>query len=284
MILDNLTAGKMENIEKIMKKKNVEFVKGSITNLELMKKISKDVDLISHQAALTSVPRSVKDPIRTNEVNVQGTLNVLISARDGGAKKVVYASSSSVYGDLPQLPKRENMKPNPKSPYAVSKLTGENYCGVFNEVYGLETISLRYFNIFGPRQDPYSPYAAVIPKFIKRVMNNKPPIIYGDGKQTRDFTFIENVIQANLLAAKKLKTGTYNVGSGKRVTINKLAQMITKMLGKELDPIHDKPREGDVRHSLADISNAKKEIGYNPQYGLEEGLRETIRWFRETHG
>lgn len=281
VIIDDLTTGKMWNLKKIIKRKNVRFVKGNITNLALLRKISKDVNWIFHQAALTSVPRSIENPIKTNEINVRGTLNVLIAARDREVEKVVYASSSSIYGDIPQLPKREDMRPNPKSPYAVSKLAGEYYFEVFHEAYGLQTIALRYFNVFGPKQDPNSRYAAVIPRFIKRVVNNKPPIIYGDGTQTRDFTFVEDVVQATILAAKARKTGVLNIGSGKRITINELAKRMIEMFGKSLKPIYTEPRQGDIKHSLADISKAKREIGYNPRYEMKEGLRETIRWFCE---
>jgi len=276
IIVDDLATGKTENFKKF--NQNIKFVRGSITDLDLLKMIFEDVDYVFHQAAIPSVPRSIKDPIAANNANINGTLNVLVAAKDSSVKKVIYASSSSVYGDTPELPKREDMRANPKSPYAVTKLMGEYYCDVFNEVYGLNTVSLRYFNVYGPRQDPYSDYAAVIPRFINMVSENKPPVIYGDGEQTRDFTFVKDVVRANILAAKSDAKGVYNIANGNRISINKLAEMIMKLMGKNLTPIHDAPREGDVKHSLGDISRAKKGLGYEPRYSLEEGLRETIEW------
>lgn len=278
IIVDDLSTGRVSNLEKI--NKNINLVRGSITDLQLLKGIFKDVDYVFHQAAIPSVPRSIKDPIASNNANVNGTLNVLVAAKDCNVKKVIYASSSSVYGDTPELPKREDMVPNPLSPYAVTKLLGEYYCKVFNEVYGLKTISLRYFNVYGPRQDPYSDYAAVIPRFINRVLENKPPVIYGDGEQTRDFTFVTDVVRANIQAMKSEANGVYNIASGNRISINELANVIMKLMGRNLKPIHEAPREGDIRHSLGDISSAKKTLSYEPQYSVEEGLRRTIKWFR----
>jgi len=277
IIVDDLSTGRVSNLEKI--NKNINLVRGSITDLQLLKGIFKDVDYVFHQAAIPSVPRSIKDPIASNNANVNGTLNVLVAAKDCNVKKVIYASSSSVYGDTPELPKREDMVPNPLSPYAVTKLLGEYYCKVFNEVYGLKTISLRYFNVYGPRQDPYSDYAAVIPRFINRVLENKPPVIYGDGEQTRDFTFVKDVVRANIQAMKSDANGVYNIASGNRISINELANVIMKLMGRNLKPIHEAPREGDIRHSLGDISSAKKTLSYEPQYSLEEGLKRTIKWF-----
>ena len=279
IIVDDLSTGKMANIRKFNQSTNINFVRGSITDLNLLKGVFKGVDYVFHQAAIPSVPRSIKDPIASNNANINGTLNVLVAAKDCGVKKVVYASSSSVYGDTPKLPKRERMTPNPLSPYAVTKLLGEYYCNVFNDIYGLKTVSLRYFNVYGPRQDPYSDYAAVIPKFINRVSENKPPVIYGDGKQTRDFTFVKDVVSANILAAKSDAEGVYNIANGNRISINELANMIMALMEKNLTLIHDAPREGDVKHSLADISEAKKNLGYEPGYSLEEGLRRTVEWF-----
>ena len=280
IIIDDLSTGKITNIKDLLKKENVKFIEGSITDLNLLQDIFKDVDYVFHQAAIPSVPRSIKDPLSTNNANINGTLNVLIAARDNSVKKVIYACSSSVYGDTPTLPKKESMTPTPLSPYAITKLIGEYYCKVFNSIYNLPTVSLRYFNVYGPRQDPSSEYAAVIPKFIKRVLNNEPPIIYGDGEQTRDFTFVKDVVRANVLAAESSKTGAFNIGSGKRVTINNLAKMIINLVGKDdLKPIHDKPRQGDVKHSLADISLAKENIDYEPEYDLHKGLEETIKWY-----
>ena len=278
IIVDDLSTGKMENLRKF--DQNINLVRGSITDLNLLKGIFKGVDYVFHQAAIPSVPRSVKDPIASNNANVNGTLNVLVAAKDCGVKKVIYASSSSVYGDTPELPKREDMMPNPLSPYAVTKLLGEYYCKVFTEVYGLKTVSLRYFNVYGPRQDPYSDYAAVIPRFINRVLENKPPVIYGDGEQTRDFTFVKDVVRANILAMKSNADGVYNIAYGNRISINELANVIMKLMGRNLNPIHEAPREGDVKHSLGDIARAKKDLGYEPTYSLEEGLRGTVEWFK----
>ncbi|NQE05948.1 hypothetical protein C5S32_08760 [ANME-1 cluster archaeon GoMg1] len=279
IIVDDLSTGKMTNLRKFDQSTNINFVRGSITDLNLLKVVFKGVDYVFHQAAIPSVPRSIKDPIASNNANVNGTLNVLVAARDCGVKKVVYASSSSVYGDTPELPKMERMTPNPLSPYAVTKLLGEDYCNVFNDIYGLKTVSLRYFNVYGPRQDPYSDYAAVIPKFINLVSENKPPVIYGDGEQTRDFTFVKDVVKANVLAAKSDAEGVYNIANGNRISINELANMIMALMGNDLKSIHNAPREGDVKHSLADISEAKKNLGYEPAHSLEEGLRRTIEWF-----
>ena len=281
IVIDDLSTGHLKNIKDLIDNKKIEFIKGSITDLELLQKTFKNVDYVFHQAAIPSVPRSIKDPIKTNYVNINGTLNVLIAAKDNNVKKVVYASSSSAYGDTPTLPKKEDMKPCPLSPYAVSKLTGEYYCQVFTEVYDLPTACLRYFNVYGPNQDPTSEYAAVIPKFITNISNNKPPVIYGDGKQTRDFTFIKDTINANILAAKSKETGIFNIAGGKRVSIDDLAKLIMKKSGKDLKPVYEKPRPGDILHSLADISRAKEKLGYSPKFTLQSGLEETIKWFQK---
>ena len=275
VVLDNLTTGKMENVKGL----GCKVVKADIRNLNVLKDTFIDTECVFHQAALPSVVRSISNPTLTNDVNVTGTLNVLIASRDCDVDKVIYASSSSVYGDTPILPKREDMKPNPKSPYAVSKLAGEYYCRVFSEVYGLKTVCLRYFNVYGPRQDPFSEYAAVIPRFIIRILNKKPPIIFGDGNQTRDFTFVKDVVKANILAMEKNVEGVFNIATGKRVSINELANLIMEITGVKLEPIYDKPRPGDVRHSLADISLAMEKLGYKPEYDLRRGLEVTIRWF-----
>jgi len=276
VVIDDLSTGKLENLAE---SKNIKFIKGSITDLNLLKTVFKDAECIFHQAAIPSVQRSVEDPIKTNNVNVAGTLNVLVAARDCDVNKVVYASSSSVYGDTPKLPKREDMSPKPKSPYAVSKLAAEQYCRAFSEVYGIKTVCLRYFNVYGPRQDPHSEYAAVIPRFITRVINNKPPVIYGDGEQTRDFTFVKDVVKANILAMNNNAEGIFNIASGRRISINELAKKIIELVGKNLNPVHIDPRPGDIRHSLADISLAKEKLGYKPEYNLEEGLKLTISWY-----
>ena len=276
IILDDLSTGKIKNIELLLQKTNINFIQGSITDLSLLQKIFRGVEYIFHQAAIPSVPRSIENPQTSHEANVTGTINVLLAARDNGIKKVIYASSSSVYGDTPTLPKSEDMLPNPQSPYAASKLAGEYYCQVFHRVYGLPTVCLRYFNVYGPRQDPDSQYAAVIPKFIKMVSGRKAPIIFGDGEQTRDFTFVTDVIKANIIAAESDASGVFNIGRGESISINRLAELIIRLVGNNVEPIHKEPRPGDIRHSLADISKARA-IGYEPKYSLEDGLRETIR-------
>jgi len=278
-IIDDLSTGHLDNIKDLINNK-VNFIKGSVTDLALLKKSFKNVDYVFHEAAIPSVPRSVKDPIKSNAANITGTLNVLVAAKDNEVRKVVYASSSSVYGDTPTLPKQEEMTPNPLSPYAVNKVTGELYCEVFNKVYGLSTVSLRYFNVYGPRQDPASEYAAVIPKFITCALKHESPIIFGDGKQTRDFTFISDVVDANILAVKKDAAGVFNIADGIQISINKLAEMILRITEKRVDIVYDTPRLGDIQHSLADISKARKELGYIPKYNLEQGLEETFQWFQ----
>ena len=279
-ILDDLSTGEMENIKELLKKGSVQFIQDSITNFSLLKELFQGAIYVFHQAALPSVPRSVKDPLAANEVNITGTLNVLLAARDNKVRKVVYASSSSVYGDTPTLPKKEDMVPHPQSPYAVSKLAGEHYCRVFQEVYGLATACLRYFNVYGPRQNPDSQYAAVIPRFIRWASEGSPLIIFGDGEQTRDFTFIADAVEANILAAESNASGVFNIGRGKSITINELAKLVIKLTGNNVEPVHQEPREGDIRHSLADISKART-LGYEPRYNLEEGLEETRKFHHE---
>jgi UDP-glucose 4-epimerase len=279
IILDDLSTGKKENIEALLGKDNTEFIQGSITELPLLQRVFHGVHFVFHQAALTSVPRSIKNPQLSHAVNATGTLNVLLAARENGVRKVIYASSSSVYGDTPTLPKKEDMPPNPQSPYAVSKLTGEYYCRVFQQVYALPTVCLRYFNVYGPRQDPDSPYAAVIPAFLRKLFQGDSPIIYGDGEQSRDFTFVKDAVAANILASESKVTGIFNVGKGDRISINELARLAIRLIGNSVEPVHKEPRPGDVRHSLADISQIKA-FGYKPKFSLEEGLRETIRSFQ----
>jgi len=280
-ILDNLSTGRLSNIEFLLDDKNVAFVRGSVNNLALMRRLFSGTDFVFHQAAVPSVPRSIRDPRTSHLANATGTLNVLLAARDNSVKKVVFASSSSVYGDTPTLPKVEDMAPNPQSPYAVSKLAAEQYCRVFEQVYGLNTVCLRYFNVYGPRQDPGSPYAAVIPLFINSVLAGKSPVIFGDGEQTRDFTYVKDVVTANILAAESPATGIFNVGSGFRVTINRLAQLIIKIVGdSKIKVVHREARPGDVLHSLADISRAKT-FGYRPRYTLEDGLPEVVEYLRQ---
>lgn len=282
IVIDDLSTGRIENIANLKNSENFKFIRGSITDLNLLKQVFKDVEYVFHQAAIPSVQRSVENPIATNEANINGTLNVLLAARDSGVKKVIYASSSSVYGDTPILPKREDMKPNPKSPYAVSKLVGEYYCKVFSEVYGLKTVCLRYFNVYGPKQDPYSEYAAVIPRFITIALNDQPPVIFGDGNQTRDFTFVKDVVKANVLAMEKNVEGVFNIACGNRISIKELANKILETIGLKLNPVYDKPRPGDIRHSLADISLAEERLGYVPEYDMKKGLEMTIKWFSES--
>ncbi len=278
IIVDDLSTGKMDNIGPSLNSGNVEFIRGSIADLPLLQKLFQGVYYAFHQAALPSVPRSIENPQASHEVNLTGTLNVLLAARDNAVKKVIYASSSSVYGDTPTLPKREDMIPDPLSPYAVTKLASEYYCRVFHQAYRLPTVCLRYFNVYGPRQDPNSQYSAVIPGFIKKAAWGESPVIFGDGEQTRDFTFVQDVVAANILAAESEACGVFNISRGESITINRLAQLILELVGNKLELIHQEPRPGDVRHSLADISKAKA-FGYEPKCGLEAGLMETIRWF-----
>ena len=279
-IIDDQSTGKSANIEHL-DPVNLNLINASITDLDLTE-VFKDHDYVFHQAALPSVPRSIKDPKRSNEVNITGTLNVLIAARDSGIKKVIYASSSSVYGDTPTLPKSEDMPVNPLSPYAITKATGELYCKVFGDIYGLQTVSLRYFNVFGPRQDPTSQYSAVIPKFIKAILNDESPIIYGDGEQSRDFSYIRHVVDANIQACESDKTGIFNIACGRRITIKELVDMINEITGKDITPTYVESRPGDIKHSLADISKAKA-FGYDPKSDFRQELEETIRWFNNGH-
>jgi len=277
-ILDNFSTGKRENVLQFLDK--VELVEGDIRSYHIVRAAVEGVDFILHQAALPSVPRSINDPLTTNEVNVVGTLNILNAAKDVGAKRIVYASSSSIYGDLETMPKTEDMLPKPLSPYAVSKLAGEKYCQVFTRLYGLETVALRYFNVFGPHQDPSSQYSAVIPKFIKMIQNGQSPMVYGDGEQSRDFTFVQNVVHANLLACEEglenLSGEVFNIAYGKRVTINHLVKHLNTILQTDVKPIYADPRPGDVKHSLANIGKARQFLGYEPEIDFEEGLRRTI--------
>jgi len=276
VVIDNFSSGKQENLS--MFSDNVHRIPGSITDFPLLKDAFLGADGIFHLGAIASVARSVDDPIATHETNLTGTLNVLLAARDCGVKKVVFSSSSAVYGDEPTLPKREDMPPVPLSPYAVSKLAGEYYCKVFFELFGLKTVSLRYFNVFGPRQDPLSEYAAVIPKFITRLLHHQPPLIFGDGKQTRDFVYVKDVVQANLLAMQSTKTGTFNIGSGESIDLNTLARTLAEIMKVTISPLYEKPRSGDIRDSVSDITAAKKSLGYRTSYSLDKGLAETITW------
>lgn len=280
-VLDDLSTGKEENIANLIANGSIKFIKGSILDTELLRNTLNDVKIVFHLAAVGSVPRSIDDPLLSHQVNATGTLNVLIAAKNNRVGKVVYSSSSSVYGDTPTLPKKEDMTLNPLSPYAVSKLTAEYYCDVFQKVYGLCTVSLRYFNVYGPRQDPNSQYAAVIPKFIKSCINGEPTVIFDDGEQTRDFTYVKDVVSANILAGNDDASGAYNISRGDSITINKLAGLISKLTGSNVQPEYTNPRPGDVKHSLADISRARS-FGYSPQYDLETGLAETVSWFNDS--
>lgn len=280
-VLDDFSTGKKDNLAPWWSK--IEVVRGSLTSADDCRASASGIDYILHQGALPSVPKSIAMPAETNAVNVTGTLNLLVAARDAKVKRVVFAASSSVYGDTPTLPKIETMPATPKSPYAIQKYTAEMYCRVFFESYGLETVALRYFNVFGPRQDPTSQYSAVIPKFITAYLADQPPVIFGDGTQSRDFTFIENVIDANLAActAPSACAGkAMNVACGARTDLNQLAEVVRKAIGSEQRPKYEPMRAGDVMHSLADISRAKALIGYTPRVSFEEGMRRTIAWYK----
>lgn len=279
-ILDNFSTGSLKNIEGFQDK--IEVIEGDLRSYHLVMEAVDGIDFVIHQAALPSVPRSIVDPLTTNEVNVAGTLNLLHLCATAKVKRVVFASSSSIYGDSPTLPKSEDMIPNPLSPYAVSKLAGEMYLQIFAKLYGVHTISLRYFNVFGPRQNPDSQYAAVIPKFIKAIMHNESPVIYGDGEQSRDFTFIQNVIEANIMATEvDCPPGiAMNCAVHQRIDLNQLVVEINKILGKDIKPKYTKPRPGDVKHSFAEISLIKKTLGFEPKIYFEEGLKKTINWYK----
>jgi|WetSurMetagenome_2_1015567.scaffolds.fasta_scaffold54207_2 UDP-glucose 4-epimerase len=274
IIIDDFSKGKPENLNGLPD--SVQVIQGSITDLSLLEKAFEDADGVFHLGAIASVVQSVYNPIATHEVNITGTLNVLLAARDCGVRKVVFASTSAVYGNEPALPKREEMAPAPLSPYAVSKLTGEYYCKIFSELFDIKTASLRYFNVFGPRQDPNSDYSAVIPKFISRLLDGKPPIIFGDGKQTRDFIYVKDVVRANILAMQGPAAGLFNIGSGNRIDLNELAFILAEIMNVNLSPVYEKPREGDIRDSVADISHARKSLGFTPQFTLKAGLADTI--------
>lgn len=282
-VLDNLVAGNLNNLEDV--KGKYKFVQDDILNLENLKKHFKGIDRVFHLAALVSVPNSIANPLEPNEVNITGTLNVLMAAKEAKVGRVMFACSSSVYGDAP-IPKREDYKVSPLSPYGLHKITGEFYMKLFYDLYGLETISLRFFNIFGPRQNPLAGYAAVIPKFITTMLKDQQPVIFGDGTNSRDFTFVENVVHANILAAKAKKTmgDKVNVACGQRITILELVEQINKALGKNIKPILSPPRAGDIKHSLADLNHSKEIIGYTPQVQFADGLKKTVEWYREHYG
>jgi UDP-glucose 4-epimerase len=276
-VLDNFATGRRQNLGDALS--DIQLVEGDIESYEHVQNAVEGCEVVVHQGALPSVPRSVQDPLRSNATNVTGTLNVLLAARDSGVRRVVYASSSSVYGFNAVLPKHEGLLPQPISPYAVAKLAGEGFCRSFNEVFGLETVALRYFNVFGPRQDSRSQYA--VPNFITALLNGGHPVIYGDGEQSRDFTYVDDVVEANMLAMScdRVAGKTYNVAAGKRTSLNELLHHIGALIGREPTTRYEAPRLGDVKHSQADVSAAKRDLGYTPSVSLEEGLRLTLKSF-----
>jgi nucleoside-diphosphate-sugar epimerase len=279
-VVDNLLTGKRSNLDPILDK--IEFVEADMGDPEVARAVVKGIEVVLHEGALPSVPRSVDEPELTHQHCVDATFTLLMAARDAKVKRFVYAASSSAYGDTPTLPKVETMRPDPLSPYAVGKLVGEHYCSVFSKVFGLETISLRYFNVFGPHQDPASQYAAAIPAFVTAILRDQPPTVYGDGEQSRDFTYIDNVVHANLLAARAKKTAgeVINVACGEAVTVNAIIGTINRLLGKDIKPLYAPPRPGDVKHSLADITLARQLIGFEPVVLFQEGLEKSIDWYR----
>jgi len=280
-VLDNLLTGKRSNLADIAE--SIEFIEADMGDEQVARAAMRGIEVVLHQGALPSVPRSVDDPGACHRHCVDATFTLLLAARDAGIKRFVYAASSSAYGDAPGLPKVETMLPVPLSPYAVGKLVGEHYCSVFYKVFGLETISLRYFNVFGPYQDPTSQYAAAIPAFVTAILKDQRPTIYGDGQQSRDFTYIDNVVEANVLAARAAKTEgeAVNIACGKAVTVNEIIDMINAAVGKSVEAVYTDPRPGDVKHSLADISLARELIGYEPVVSFEEGLEKAIAWYRD---
>jgi nucleoside-diphosphate-sugar epimerase len=279
---DNFSTGKRENLTEILS--SVDLHEADLLDMNASQRACRGVDYVLHQAAIPSVPRSVKDPLESNRANVDATVNLLIAARDAKVKRVVYAASSSAYGDTPTLPKREDMLPNPISPYAVAKLAGENYMHSFWRCYGLETVSLRYFNVFGPRQDPTSPYSGVLAKFTTQMLRGEQPTIFGDGQQSRDFTFVQNVVNANFLAceapAKDVAGQVFNVATGVRFDLNQTFRLLKKLTGYSGEVNYGPERAGDVKHSLADLALAKKCLRYEPSVNFEEGLRRTIDWYQ----
>jgi UDP-N-acetylglucosamine/UDP-N-acetylgalactosamine 4-epimerase len=286
-VLDNLATGSLKNLQEFEGNTKFEFMQGDIRDYETCLTACKDINAISHQAALGSVPRSINDPLTTNEVNVTGTLNIFTAAKEKGVKRVVYAASSSTYGDHPGLPKVEDVIGKPLSPYAVTKYVNELYAQVYVRVYGMQLIGLRYFNVFGPKQNPAGPYAAVIPLFVNAVLNNTPPTINGDGEHSRDFTFVANAVQANIKALFAENTEAvnqvYNIAFGERTSLNELFEHIKEIAGSDLVPVYGPERKGDVKHSLADISKAKTLLGYEPTVSVKEGLKDTFEWYRKQH-
>lgn len=279
VVLDDLSTGQEANMESF--RSDITFIEGDIRDRETVARALSGVDYVLHQAALASVPRSIENPVLVSDVNVNGTVNMLEQSRIAGVKGFVYAASSSAYGDSETVPKKEEMLPRPLSPYAVSKLAGEYYCSVFSTVYGLPTLSLRYFNVFGPRQDPTSQYAAVVPIFISKLLKGERPTIYGDGEQSRDFTYVSNVVEANLLAARSAAAGglMVNIACGTRYTVNDLYSRIRTLVGSNLEPIYEDSRPGDVKHSQADVERARELLGFSCDVSFEEGLEKTVEWY-----
>ena len=279
-VLDNFATGKRENLTEILDR--IDLIEADIRDPACCQEACTDMEVVPHQAALGSVPRSVEDPATSNAVNVDGTVNMLWAAKQAGSRRFVFASSSAVYGESAVLPKQEDMPPAPISPYGVSKLTGEHYCRVFYETYGLETFSLRYFNVFGPRQDPTSQYAAVIPLFVSALLHNKQPVVFGDGEQTRDFTYIDNVVQANILAAdtRNAQGQVINIACQKQISLNRILDILRQLLAADTPAEYTDPRPGDIKHSLADITRARQLLGFKPRIDFEQGLRLAIDWYK----
>src|ERR1700733_2438450 len=283
VVLDDLSSGKEDNLAEIRNK--ITFMKGSITDIEVVRKAVRGADYVIHLAARTSVPRSVKDPIETNRINIDGTLNVLVAARDAKVKRVVFAASSSAYGETPTLPKVETMPPAPISPYGVTKFVGELYAQTFGRVYGLENASVRYFNVFGPRQDPTSQYSGVLSRYMLAVIEGEAPVVYGDGEQSRDFTYVENIVDETLRAceAPGASGKVFNGGTGARITLNDVLKMLSRITGQTIQAKYDVARNGDIRDSQADVSLARKILGYEPRVQFEEGLKQTWEWYKKTY-
>lgn len=280
-VLDDFSSGKEENLSHVLAR--IRLIRGDICDLEAAREACEGADYVLHLAARTSVPRSVKDPIETNRVNIDGTLNVLVAARDARVRRIVYAASSAAYGETPSLPKTETMPPDPISPYGVTKLVGEMYAQVFGRAYGLENVSVRYFNVFGPRQDPSSQYSGVLSRFILAVLESAAPVVYGNGEQSRDFTFVDNVVDISLRAceAPGVSGKVFNAGTGSRISLNGVLRLLAEITGSPVRPKYDPPRAGDILHSQADIALAKKFLDYSPRVGFEEGLRRTWKWYSE---
>jgi UDP-glucose 4-epimerase len=284
VVLDNLLTGHEENLEEV--RSSIDFQRADIRDYGEIAPILRDADVVFHEAAIPSVPRSIKDPVPSHEVNINGTFNVLRAAAAGGVRRVVYAASSSAYGDTPTLPKVETMPPRPKSPYALQKLVGEYYANIFANTFGVETVSLRYFNVYGPRQDPGSPYSGVLSLFITAILERKAPTIFGDGETSRDFTYVDDVVELNLKAARAegVSGNMYNGGNGGRITLNQAWQMLQKFEGVSIAPVYGSPRPGDVKDSQADTTSAVRDLGHSPCYTFEQGLRLTLEWYRSQRG